>query len=67
MIPLFPTPDLSASAAYNDPWRQDNPPPLWVYGKCRFCGDDFYKGMPMWGGGNLMWVHQLCWMRVVGQ
>jgi hypothetical protein len=66
---LFPRPDLEALSSPEvsfDPWENGKPPPLWAYGKCRFCDKEFHAISPMWGGGNLLWVHQPCWFRVVG-
>lgn len=63
---MFPRPDFGNNE-YREPWTREQPPPPWVYGKCRFCGHDFDMNPPMWGGGNLLWVHQTCWMKVVGK
>lgn len=66
---LFPTPDLKNFDPHTvrEPWLPGEPPPLWAYGNCRLCGHEFGMEQPMWGGGNLLWVHQSCWMSVVGK
>jgi len=64
---LFPRPQIPTDDGIYDPWLPEVSPPMWVYGKCRFCGEGFHRGLPpMWGGGNLLWVHQPCWMKAVG-
>jgi hypothetical protein len=67
---LFPPPDPSLMqeiALPIEPWDKGTPPPLWAYGRCRFCGEPFNPyNRPMWGGGNLLWVHQPCWVGAVG-
>ena len=33
-------------------------------GRCVFCTDPFTRSnIPMWGGGNVMWVHKSCWLK----
>jgi len=66
---LFPPPDPSImqDSFPIEPWNKGAPPPLWAYGRCRFCGEPFNPyNHPMWGGGNLLWVHQPCWLGVAG-
>jgi len=46
-------------------------PPLWITGGlypteghrgCTLCGEPFApQNRPMWGGGNVLWVHMDCW------
>jgi hypothetical protein len=61
---LDPKPAFSRTGLFEeDARRLGKLPPRSMRSRCPFCRDGHFDP-PIWGGGNLLWVHPVCWRNV---